>query len=183
MLSSVKMRYGELSRAELVRHIGFCARALAADRSIDVILPDGRRIPVRKRVRRTKPDLLEIQFSSGHLGQDAVQTLFKVFETEGVEFRVRYAPKRGHISRIVIPVEMTSPVMANYIGNLITLVLQTITGSALSFEIQYMGSFDDSYQLSANDPVAPTLSFRIGQALGYFLGRLVRWLHGTNKKT
>jgi hypothetical protein len=36
----IERRYSGLSREQLAKHITFCARALAADRSADVVMPE-----------------------------------------------------------------------------------------------------------------------------------------------
>ncbi len=66
--------------------------------------------------------------------------------------------------------------------DLIALAQQAITGDALSFEIHYGGSFDDSCVLTEDDPVIPTKSFKMGYAIGHAFGSVSRWLCGSNKK-
>ena len=181
MLHLVERRYSDLSRNELMQHLSFCCRALANDRSANLILSTGGRIPIWKRKYKRKSDCIELQFSSGHLGRNSVLKISHVFDKEIIEYKSRFAQKKGHLSRLTTTHDSDDKLTPSAVACIITLVYQSLDLEAKNFEIEYCGGFDDKYVLSEDDPVELTKASKIGYSIGSFLGRAVHKITQNNK--
>lgn len=173
-----RLSFAKLPADELRRHISFCGRALSDSGAAEISIGGRREIIVLwKRCYVSRPSMLELQFSTGHLGRPTVERLDGAFVSESIECKRRFSPKERHISRLTTAHRADDPFTPSIVIALVRLAARSLQiEEPFSYGIGYRGQFDDSYQLKPDDPLQPSRAHQAGRALGRAAGALVRGL-------
>ena len=171
----IERRYSGISKQELQQHIRFCCRALAADSSVDVVFDgDSGRIPIWKRKFKTKTDCLELQISTGHLGREVVERIAAEFQSNCIEFKIKYTQKRRALSRVTTSHEIDDVFTPKEIVGIIVSVGSLCEQPSHDFSIEYFCKFEKSYLIGDDDPVRFKTAYRLGHSIGNIAGNMGR---------
>ena len=164
-------------------HIAFCVRALASGGAAEICAGDRSEImPLWMRRYRTRPDVLELQLSSGHLGRSAVARLDAEFARDDVTCIRRFTSKRRQLSRLLVRYSADDPFTPLAVVNTLDTV-SDILGfhPPFSYHVCHRGPFDPAYVFTSDDPVGQTFSYRAGYGVGHVLGKIARAVSGGQK--
>jgi hypothetical protein len=173
-----RLSFAKLSADELRKHISFCGRALSDSGAAEISIGARHEIIVLwKRCYASRPSMLELQFSSGHLGRSAVERLNEAFIRKAVDCKQRLTPKERQISRLTTAHRADDPFTPSIVISLLNLAARSLeTEGTLTYDIRYRGQFDAAYHLRPDDPLQPSRAYRAGRALGDAAGAMVRVL-------
>ena len=162
--------------SEMRRHVAFCVRALADAGAADICVAGRSEVmPLWMRRYRGRPHELELQLSSGHLGRAALARLDAQFASEDMACTRRFSPKRKQLSRLVVRYPAADPFTPLAVINTLDRVSRSLgVQPPFYYEIWHRGPFDGAYIFRPDDPVARTLSYRTGHAVGRAFGKIAR---------
>lgn len=170
---------------DMQRHIAFCARALADGGAAYICVADRPEVmPLWMLRYRSRPNMLELQLSSGHLGRPVVAKLDVEFARDAVACVRRLSPKTRRLSRLIIRYradDALTPLALVYTLDTVSRILGL--HPPFSYCIWHRGPFDPAYVFTSDDPVGSTLSYRAGYAVGSALGKVAQVLSPSRPKT
>lgn len=163
-----------LSSSALEDHIKFCARALPDRSSINIVIePSIGPIPLWKHVFRTKTPTLELQFSSGHLGREAVSKIVEEFRKQDIAFHSKSSKHRGQLSRATISFDTNDPFAARAITRTLEVASNALGVQSPTYWITYFERPDENYRLQPSDPLYSPW-FEAGFQIGNTAGSIAR---------
>ncbi|MFA5833346.1 MAG: hypothetical protein WDA22_07715 [Bacteroidota bacterium] len=172
--------YRGISFSGLTQYLAYLLEKALADEGTVHVEAEGNQtaINILKRLYLKKPAKIFITLSAGYIPRANLVMLAKKFERNGILFKTRYTNYYHKLNRVIIEIPFGDHPATDVLSIFRTILHELGIDEMPTFTVSVYGPLNQGFVYEDGDVVKHPTGFVIGKALGFFVGRIVRFLNG-----